>query len=249
LLQFLNMEEKKLNKYEQHRLEKAEREKMKHGHQRRHQLWRYALWLGVLVLLVGTIWQVTRLVSDGSKIPTTATSTTSILAIKDSDWKIGSTTSPVALIEYSDFQCPACAEYSKLVDRLKKDYPEKLTVVYRHYPWFFHLQAMNAALASEAAGVQGQFWAMHDLLFAKQKDWSGTTGQEIFVTYAQTLNLDLPAFRLAMTDKNLRAKIEGQLAEGKSLGIDYTPAFALNGKIIANPRSYEEFKRVIDQAL
>lgn len=243
------MEENHLNKYEQRQLEKMDQEKIKQRQKRQRRIWRYVLWLGVLILLAGTIWQVNKLVSGGTKIPLTATSSASILAIKDSDWKIGAATSPVVLIEYSDFQCPACAEYSKLVDQLKKDYPEKLTVVYRHYPWFFHLQAMNAALASEAAGAQGQFWAMHDLLFAKQKDWSGTTGPEIFVTYAQTLGLDLPAFRLAMADKNLRAKIEGQLAEGKSLGIDYTPAFALNGKIIDNPKSYEEFKRVIDQAV
>lgn len=243
------MEEKNLTKYERRQLEKADQRKIDQQKKRRRQFWRYVLWLGVLLLVAGTVWQVNKLVSGGSKVLPTATTTSSILSLKDSDWRVGATTSPAVLIEYSDFQCPACAEYSKLVDQLKKDYPDKLTVVYRHYPWFFHSQAMNASLAAEAAGAQGRFWEMHDLLFARQKEWSGTVGTGIFNTYAAELGLGIFPFESAMADKDLRVKIESQLADGKSLGIDYTPAFILNGKIIDNPRSYEEFKRVIDQAI
>lgn len=243
------MDDKNLTKYERRQLEKADREKKLQGDKTKRKIRRYTLWITVLVLIFGTVWQVNRLVPDNTKSLPLTSDTRSALSLNEGDWFYGATTSPVVLIEYSDFQCPACAEYNELIKLLKKDYPKQLTVVFRHYPWFFHQQAMNAALAAEAAGAQGQFWAMHDGLFAKQKEWSGTLGQEIFIGYAKDLGLDVSAFRLAMADKNLRQKIEGELEVGKSLGIDYTPAFAINGKIINNPRSYEEFRKIIDQAL
>ncbi|MFA6416093.1 MAG: thioredoxin domain-containing protein [Candidatus Paceibacterota bacterium] len=247
------MTENNLTKYEKHQLEKADREKADKSQKRQRQIWRYLLWLSAGLLIVVTVWQVNRLVSGNSKISPTATSSSLALTVKDGDWIMGATTSPVVLIEYSDFQCPACAEYNDLVEQLKKDYPDKLTVVYRHYPWFFHEHAMSAALVAEAAGQQGKFWAMHDLLFKNQNEWSAGKGSESFNKYANQyairLGLDQTLFTKDLANPVWRQKIEAQLAEGKSLGIDYTPAFAINGKIITNPKSYEEFRQVIDQVL
>jgi protein-disulfide isomerase len=242
------MEENNLTKYERRQMKKAEDTKLQKSQKNKSKIIRYGLWIGVIILLLVTFWQINRMVSSNKDKSPLNTATSTALTIKNSDWINGATSSPVVLIEYSDFQCPACAEYDKLIDRLKADYGENLTLVYRHYPWFFHQQAMNAALASEAAGQQDKFWEMHDILFARQEKWSGTVGQEIFATYAKELGLDLEAFKTAMIDKKLRQKIEGQLQEGKNLGIDYTPAFAINGKIIENPKNYEEFRQIIDQA-
>ncbi|OHA58389.1 MAG: hypothetical protein A2607_01345 [Candidatus Vogelbacteria bacterium RIFOXYD1_FULL_42_15] len=239
-----------ITRYEQRQQAKAEKKQAEKKRQISRRLIRFSLWAGALILVALTIWQVDRLVSKRDGIQNgVATSSSQILSIKNDDWIKGSATAPLILIDYSDFECPACAQYSVLLEKLKTDYGDKLAIVFRHYPWFFHPQAMNSALASEAAGQQGKFWEMHDLLFARQDLWTKKTGQEVFVSYAIELGLDIEKFRQNLSDSKLKERVEKQLAEGKSLGIEYTPAFAFNGKIITNPRSYEEFRQIFDQAL
>ena len=92
---------------------------------------------------------------------------------EESDRVWGSETAKVTLIEYADFQCPACATYYPIVKELKEKYPEDLRVVFRHFPLItIHKNAFPSAIAAEAAQEQGKFWEMHDILFEKQGEWS-----------------------------------------------------------------------------
>ncbi|MEK7567699.1 MAG: thioredoxin domain-containing protein [Patescibacteria group bacterium] len=172
-----------------------------------------------------------------------------------SDWTVGTSTT-VVLMEYSDFQCPACRSYFPIVEQIVSEYKDRITFVYRHFPLAQHLNAMTAARASEASGRQGKFWEMYVLLFQNQDVWSGESKSlEIFKGYATELNLDLERFVNDYNDPSLRGKIQNDYKSGVKLGVDSTPSFFLNGEKIANPEgnTVEEilssFRKALDEAL
>ncbi|WKZ26420.1 MAG: DsbA family protein [Candidatus Paceibacterota bacterium] len=171
--------------------------------------------------------------------------------ISASDWINGEMSAEVVIIEYSDFECPACASYFPILKDLKEKFGSQIAVVYRHFPLTqIHRNAELASLASEAAGRQGKFWEMHDLLFENQRNWSANFGaKEIFIGYAQQLQLDEEQFINDLDAKDLQDKVSASYREGVSIGIAGTPTFFLNGEKISNPRGYEEFERVISEKL
>ena len=154
------------------------------------------------------------------------------------------------MVEYSDFQCPSCASYQPIIEALLNDFPNDLRFVYRHFPLVaIHKNALSAAMAAEAAGLQGKFWEMHDLLFEKQAEWSQKSDpKDFFVGYAKELGLDEKEFISDFESKSLDEKLRSSLKEADSLGLSYTPTFFLDGREI-KPRSYEEFKKLIEEEL
>lgn len=170
-----------------------------------------------------------------------------ILAITESDWVYNKGEGKLTLVEYSDFQCPACAYYKDLISQLKKDYPDKLQIVYRHYPLASHKNARIAARASEAAGRQGKFWEMHDRLFDTQKEWENLNNpKDKFKQLAIDIGLDVDKFMVDLNDSNLDANIQSGIASGNKLNIKGTPTFFLNGEKIPNPKGYQDFKNIIE---
>lgn len=169
------------------------------------------------------------------------------------DWFKGDANAPVTLIEYSDFQCPACGAYYPLIKQLHEDFGDSLKIVYRHYPLTqIHPYAQPAAAASEAAGKQGKFWEMHDKLFDNQRSWSNATVadvQETFEQYAEQLGLDVERFRADMDSREVADAIAADRAAGNRAGVRGTPTFVLQGKTISNPSGYEEFAVLIEEAL
>jgi protein-disulfide isomerase len=155
----------------------------------------------------------------------------------------------VKLVEYSDIQCPACGMYYPVVKQIVKDFGDNISFEYRHFPLrSIHQNAQKAALAAEAAGLQGKFWEMHDILFENQKDWSNKTGKNIFSVYAEELGLDIPKFESDMAfNKDIKNKVENDYQSGLDLKVNATPTFFLNDAKMENPRSYEEFKSIIQQ--
>lgn len=170
--------------------------------------------------------------------------------VTDSDWVRGKKESKVTLIEYGDFQCPACANYEPIVQDLLKEFPEDLRLVYRHFPLItIHRNAYAASRASEAAGMQGKFWEMHDLLYERQKDWEKASNpKEIFVNYAKEIGLDEEKFKKDFDSGSSEEKINKDLASGRSLGVNATPTFLLDGRKV-QPRSFEEFKRLVEERI
>ena len=116
--------------------------------------------------------------------------------IKTDDHVKGNINSKVILIEYSDFECPACSAYSALTDKMMEKYQNDIQLIYRHYPLTsIHPYALLAAKTSEAASLQNKFWEMHDKLFAEQDLWSKMQQpQNRFESYAKELKLDLNKF-------------------------------------------------------
>ena len=121
---------------------------------------------------------------------------------------------------------------------------------YRHFPLSQHKNAKLAATVAEAAGKQGKFWEMHDLIFQNQSDWSEEKNAAvIFAKYAQEVGLDLAKFQTDIASEEIKAKIENDYKSGVKAGVNSTPSFFLNGEKITNPRNYDEFKNAILQAL
>jgi protein-disulfide isomerase len=165
---------------------------------------------------------------------------------------IGNPDADIKLVEYSDFQCPACAMVQPILKEVLQDYGDKISLEFKHFP----IGAPRAAVAAEAAGQQGKFFEFHDLLYSRQPEWSSDARQEShFLRYAEELELDMEQFKLQMDSSALLRKVMADRSEGvalvdengKSL-IEGTPTFFLNGNKMVYT-SYEDFLTQIIQAI
>jgi len=181
---------------------------------------------------------------EGGVIPTEdLVTSTSIIA--------GEATASATLVEFSDFQCPACASSSALLEKVKAEYDEGLQFVYKHYPLPQHKNAQLAAEASEAANAQGKFWKYHNILFLNQEEWSELDKEEViskFVEYAGMLDLDTERFKDELESGKYLVKVSEDVSAGRDAGVDSTPTIFLNGKKIIF-RSYEQLKVEIESVL
>ncbi len=169
----------------------------------------------------------------------------SVNAVVSTDQIKGNREAKTVLVEYSDFQCPACAAYAPLTKQLLEEFNDKIAFAYRHFPLSQHKNAEPAALASEAGGRQGKFWQIHDMIFENQEEWAETdNAEEIFIRYAQMLGLDIEKFKSDLKLEELKKKITADLRSGQAANVNSTPTFFLNGEKI-QPKSYEEFKQMI----
>lgn len=199
-----------------------------------------------VIALVGGAFLFTNKPSTTNDTPTVSEKVT----VSEDDRTKGPKDAPLTLIEYSDFQCPACATYYPLISQIQKEYEGKLQLVFRHFPLPMHTHAPIAARAAEAAHRQGKFWEMHDKLFENQSVWSEQKDPKAtFVGYAKDLNLDVAQFEKDLKDSSLDTFVNQSYAQGSRLGIRATPSFFLNGEKIPNPRSVEDFKTLLDAAL
>jgi protein-disulfide isomerase len=143
----------------------------------------------------------------------------------------GNPDAPVTLEEYGDFQCPPCGMFAAFLGQLEKEYDSRLRVVFRNFPLAMHEHAHEAALAAEAAGLQGHFWEMHDVLYREQATWSKAPNvRELFESYAGMIGLDLDRFRKDMDGEKAKARVETDRQRGESLGIKITPTLFINNQ-------------------
>lgn len=171
--------------------------------------------------------------------------------IADSDWVKGNSGAKVTIIEYSDFQCPACASAYPMMKKAVQEFGDKIRFAYRHFPLVqIHQNAKLAAEAAEAAGLQEKFWEMHDMLFEKQSNW-GTSkdAKKFFIQYAGDLGLDKAKFESDLASDAVEQKVESSRSEAARLNLGGTPSIFINDKIIDNPGSYDELKKLISDAL
>lgn len=168
--------------------------------------------------------------------------------VRDNSHKIG-IASKVTLVEFGDYQCPACGAAHPTVKRILDEYKDKITFVFRNYPLAQHQNAQIAAEAAEAAAAQNKFWEMHDKLYESQKDWStnGNPG-DMFSGYAKDLGLDTATFDKAVSASSNKSVIQIDTDDGTALGVQGTPTFYLNGKTVTG-YSYDELKKALDEAL
>ncbi len=163
----------------------------------------------------------------------------------------GPESAKVTLVEFGDYQCPTCGFYHPVVLELLKRYPQDLRLEFRHFPLIaIHQNAMAASVAAEAAGEQGRFWEMHDLLFAHQDRWAQNPNPEAeFLSYANQLGLDANAFMKATRSPETQQRVLKDVVEARDGRLDRVPTFFLQGKQIPIPKNFEEFTSLIDSEL
>ncbi|TMB16612.1 MAG: hypothetical protein E6J59_18605, partial [Deltaproteobacteria bacterium] len=159
--------------------------------------------------------------------------------------KGGGAKAPVTIIEFSDYQCPFCQRAEGVVDQVMHVYGNKVRLVFRDFPLPIHPQARPAAEAASCANAQGKFWEYHAKLFANQS----ALGEEQLKEYAKDVGLDPAKFEDCLTQKPFSAAIDKDLSEAAKLGINGTPAFFINGRLLSGAQPFEKFKEVIDEEL
>jgi protein-disulfide isomerase len=174
---------------------------------------------------------------------------TKALVKKDSH-KIEAKGAKVTIVEFGDFQCPACGSAYPIVEKILQDYKGKVTFVFRQYPLPAHQNAHAAAEAAEAAGAQGKFFDMYNALYSNQKDWGESkNAMDYFKKYAEAMDLDMEKFVSDVEGKKYAAKIQADQNDGNAAGISATPTFFINDEMIVGGLPYDEFKAKVDAAL
>ena len=156
----------------------------------------------------------------------------------------------VTIVEYSDFECPACRSYYPLIKQVVEDFPEDIRFVYRHLPIrTIHPNAELAARYAEAAGEQGMFFEMHDAIFENQPSWSGTSARaarNAFESYGEELGLDIEQLQTDADSDAIIEKIEAQRIDAVGAGAFATPTFFVDGELLTNnPQSYDDFVELV----
>ncbi len=175
------------------------------------------------------------------------------ILIRDHSQLFGNKESQIELVEFSDFQCPACAYYFDEIQKVKSKYKDDIKLVFRHFPLSnIHPFAIPAAEAAEAAGAQGKFWEYHELLFQNQKTWSGMTRDkfnEELIKYAQEVEVeDMVKFEEDINNRTYKSKVEKDLLDAETLNLRGTPTFFLNGDRVANP-TFDNLSKEIDKLI
>ena len=157
----------------------------------------------------------------------------------------GAVNAPIQLIEFSDFQCPYCLRARATVKKVLETYGDRIHFVYRHYPLPSHPGARPAAEASECAAEQGKFWQYHDRLFDDPSRLSGTELKQ----QAAAVGVDMTRFNTCVDSRKYKAQVDADLKDGDEAGVNGTPAFFINGRMLSGAQPFEAFKRIIDEEL
>lgn len=163
--------------------------------------------------------------------------------------KIGSESAKVKLVEFSDFQCPACLAAEPFVKRIRENYPADVQFIYRHFPLTQHKHSKQAAIFAQAAQNQGKFWQLHDKLFETQDQWSPLpNATPYFMGLAQSLGLDETKLKQDMESSEVAKKIEDDINDGFGVGVNSTPTFLLNGRKL-ELGSFGDLEKLINEEI
>jgi predicted DsbA family dithiol-disulfide isomerase len=155
-------------------------------------------------------------------------------------YTLGNPEAPVTLVEFADYECPACAAFHPVTKRLYEENSELLRIAYRHFPLPQNPDARRAAEAAQAAGEQGKFWEYHALLFQNNRNLS----RGDLIRYAEMIELDLQKFETDLNDNRFASMVNEDLSAARNLGLTFTPTFFLNGKLMSYS-TFEDFENQI----
>ncbi len=212
-----------------------------------YQYWRF--WITLFVVIVVLIWVAVSILlaylnsrSDNSANDTTI-SMYSTKIYSTTDPSLGNKSAALQVVEFSDFQCPYCAQAHSIVRELVKNFPDDIYFIYRDFPIDdIHPQARLAAEAAQCAYDQGKFWEYHDLLFQNQ----AKLDLGYLLVYGQRLNLDLTKFTTCLEENKYSNEVSQDLSDGYDVGVRATPTFFINGEKIEGVIPYESWVNLIN---
>lgn len=158
---------------------------------------------------------------------------------------LGPANARVTIVEFTDFQCPFCSRVQETLKQIGEKYPQDVRKVFKHNPQSYHQDAALAAEASLAAGAQGKFWEMKDVLFNHPRNLK----EADLLKYAQDLGLDLEKFKADLTGGKFKGRVESDVKQAAALGATGTPAFFINGRYLIGAKPLEAFVQIIDEEL
>jgi len=158
----------------------------------------------------------------------------------------GPQNAPVTIVEFSDFHCPFCSRVEPTIKQLMQLYPDKIRVVWRHYPLPMHAGSDQTHAASECAHEQGKFWEYHDKLFATQ---GSTRDDQALIAIAKEVGANDKKFKECLTSGKYKSLIQQEMAKGNASGVQGTPTFFVNGQMLAGAQPLTSFQRAVDNAL
>jgi protein-disulfide isomerase len=164
----------------------------------------------------------------------------------------GPENAPVTLEEFGDFECPACGGLDPGMRKISKDYGDRVRLIFREFPLQMHKYSFIAARAAEAAGAQGKFWEMHDMLYDHQNDWNeAPEPRDLFNNYAAQLGLDVERFKADLNRQDLADRIKQDYDRGVSLNVRGTPTIFVNGEELLPGKlpTEQDIRRAIDTTL
>lgn len=208
---------------------------------------RFLIILGVVILGLIGIFVFTR---DKAAAPSTSSDNSNVSV---SNHTKGKEDSRVKLLVFGDFQCSACVQFYPIEKQVVDKYIDQISFTFRHFPLDnIHPNARAASRAAEAAGLQGKFFEMHDLLYEQQSAWINKSNPlETFVSFANILKLDTNKFKSDFASEAVNSKINADYKDGQKKGVDGTPTYFLNGQKLnlEEIQTVELFSKQIDEAL
>lgn len=248
------MDNGNLTKKERHELKRQEKLARKENEAKNFKKQRIIVWSVTVVVILGTLFGLVKLSSNRQTLPQAPVTnndqpTAPIPPVVQGENVIGNLTASTTLVEYSDFQCPACAAVEPMMKDLMSQFQSQVKFVYRYFPLPSHSFGQLSAEMAEAAARQGKFWEMHDKLFETQRDWSNSgDARQIFLGYAQGLGLNMAQFNNDLNSPELKAKIAAEAAGGAAAGVNSTPSFFVNGQKI-ELQNYDDLRVALQNAL
>ncbi|MBM4569033.1 thioredoxin domain-containing protein [Rhodococcus hoagii] len=187
---------------------------------------------------------------DEDPVVTDSTATSAELVRPDSRRLSWAPDSKVTFVEFLDFECEACRSVYPAVEQLRADYGDRVDFVVRNFPIASHFNAERAARAVEAAAQQGKFEQMYKRMYETQIDWGEqrTPMDDVFRGFAQDMGLDMAAYDVAYSAPETLVRIQQDIADGRSLGVQGTPTFFVNGERL-EPTTYGDLTDALDAAL
>lgn len=215
---------------------------------------RLILWCGLLFAMAIIVFAMFQIADKEDEIteairPEILIDVPEILDVREKDWIKGNPNADVVIVKYSDFQCPACRFYAGWDNMLSDEFSEDVVFVVRYFPLRSFQNSRLAAQYTEAAGRQGQFWEMHDLMYINQVDWSGNNAETIFRQYAESLKLDMDKLSKDVQNPEITERIENDYNDGIGLGIRGVPSIYINGEEIRLPNSLDAYRNLIEMYL
>ena len=221
--------------------------------------------LAVLGVALGSAWYLTRSVpssttavgrqqpapssTSGSQSPAPAPVANRGVPGAEPAHVLGPATAPAHIEEFGDFECPPCGMFHPILEEMHKEFGDRLRITFREFPLVpTHQHALAAASAAEAAGMQGKFWEMHDLLYERQKDWKKEFNvRPIFEGYAKEIGIDVARYQRDVASDAVANRITRDGVRGRSLGVQGTPTVFLNGREVPFESLQPEQLRVLIQ--
>ena len=174
--------------------------------------------------------------------------------LKAEGYVLGSPSAPVEVIEFADFECPACGQFAVITEpqvRTELVNTGKVRVRFMDFPLNIHRNTWDASLAAACANDQGKFWEMHDALFMNQDKWNGEATSRPrgpISDLAKQIGLDMNKYGACMDNDTHRPQIEATLREGERRGIGQTPTFVFNGTVVPGAVPYDAYRKYVDEA-